>query len=191
MEHSVLSRAHLFLIGMKHSGKSDLGRRLAFRLGTSFYDLDDYIQRSAESEGFASVRDLYRSSGKDFFQEHECRAALALAGDLKRSTASPAISALGGGSVENAETMNLLYPYGRFLYLQVEEEVLARRILGGELPPFLQGEAPPEEMLHRLIERRVPLYERWADIIAPLGDAPREENSEQLYQLLREHHYVG
>jgi hypothetical protein len=46
-------------------------------------------------------------------------------------------------------------------------------------------------MLHRLIERRVPLYERWADIIAPLGDAPREENSEQLYQLLREHHYVG
>jgi shikimate kinase len=185
------TRIHLFLIGMKHSGKSELGRLLSLRLGTPFFDLDDFISRSAREEGFSSVRDLYRISGKEFFQEHERRAALALAGVLKRETSAPAVAALGGGSVENSEAMRLLTPYGSFLYLKLEEEVLAKRILNGELPPFLRGSEPPERMLRDLLRYRTPLFEQWADFTVDLEDASREENSGRIYRLLKDRRYVG
>jgi len=176
---------------MKQSGKSELGRLLSLQLGTPFYDLDHFIGHTAQEEGFSSLRDLYRSSGKKNFQEHERRAALTLAGELKRETSEPAIAALGGGSVENGEAMRLLSPYGGFLYLRVNENVLAQRILSGELPPLLEGAGTAEELLHNLLDRRRPLYEQWADFTVDLEDAPREENSDRLYSLLKEHHYVG
>ena len=185
------TRPHIFLIGMKHSGKSELGRLLSLQMGTPFYDLDNFIERTAQEEGFSSLRDLYRSSGKKNFQEHERRAAIALAGELKRESTEPVVSALGGGSVENGEAMRLLSPYGRFLYLRVKEHVLAQRILSGELPPLLDGPGTPEELLYTLLERRRPLYEQWADFTVDLEDAPREENSGHLYSLLKAHHYVG
>jgi shikimate kinase len=191
MKRADTGRPHLFLIGMKHSGKSELGRLLAVRLGTRFFDLDHFIDRSARSEGYASVRDLYRSSGKDFFQEHERRAAVQLTAELKRELNPPAVCALGGGSVENDPAMRLLQPYGRFLYLRPAEELLSRRILGNELPPFLEGDAPPEELLRRLILRRSPLYERWADLTIDLPDAPKEENSARIYDRLEGRRHAG
>jgi shikimate kinase len=87
--------------------------------------------------------------------------------------------------------MRLLTPYGSFLYLKLEEEVLAKRILNGELPPFLRGSEPPERMLRDLLRYRTPLFEQWADFTVDLEDASREENSGRIYRLLKDRRYVG
>ena len=165
-------------MGMKHCGKSSFGRKIAARRSLPFYDLDDIILESIRADGYDSVRALYRSAGKEKFQEREKEAAERLAGILRTS---PLVAALGGGTVENGPAMSSIAPLGTLVYLEVEEEELFRRIRTSGIPPFLEGENPPEVLFHRLYLRRTALYEKWADNKVALPPAALEENFERLY----------
>ncbi len=165
-------------MGMKHSGKSSLGSICARDCRLPFYDLDDLIAELARKNGFSTVRDLYRSAGREKFQACEEKAAKLLAEATERRIL---LAALGGGTVENSAAMHLLNPKGRLIYLRVEEEELYRRIAASGIPPFLEGERDPRELFRELYAKRSRLCEQWADEIVTLPLQSMEANAELLH----------
>ncbi len=179
---------HIFLTGLKHCGKTTLGKMLAQRCGRPFYDLDDLLLQEARKEGFTSVRELYRTAGREKFQEYE---AVAAQKACSPDTLDPGVLSLGGGTIENEHALTALKECGRFIYLQVEEKVLFNRIQQGGLPPFLIGPKPAEQLFHQLYQRRNPLYLQHADFIVILPNQAVEANFVLLYSQLKDQNYVG
>lgn len=156
---------------------------LARRTDRPFYDLDDLLLHEARDTGFPSVRALYRSAGREKFQEYEAAAA-------KKALVEGTILSLGGGTIENASALRALQPNGSFIYLKVAREVLFDRIERGGLPPFLIGERSPRELFHVLYQQRHELYLQHSDLVIELPDQAVEKNFELLYSQLKDKNYV-
>ena len=177
----------LIFMGLKHCGKSSLGRHIAERLNFGFEDLDHLIMKTAGNEGYGSIRELYRTVGIKNFQVYETEA---LHNCLRQSSDRGLLMALGGGTVENAESMGLLGSRGYLVYISVDEQVLYKRIIRGGIPPFLEGERGPREMFHALFERRSALFQRYADLTIPLPDQSIQENTKLIYSKFKEETHV-
>ena len=67
---------NVLLIGMKHCGKTTVGRALAERTNRRFADVDDLIRQTHERETGEdlTVREIFRRNGEAFFEEIEARA---------------------------------------------------------------------------------------------------------------------
>jgi shikimate kinase len=177
----------LIFMGLKHSGKSLLGKLTAKELGFSFEDLDALIMEKAEPEGYPDIRGLYRRVGLPGFQRRE---TAALRFFFRKKTESDIILSLGGGTVENSAAMEILSPLGLLVYLSVDEEVLYSRIIGGGLPPFLEGEKEPRQMFHELYLKRSGLCRAYADTEIALPDQPPTENVKLILSFLKEKLHV-
>lgn len=113
----------MFLIGFMGAGKSSVGRALAERLGWSFQDLDDVIERSQEK----SVARVFAESGEPAFRAAE---SAALRQVLEESGDEPAglVLALGGGAFAQRENRRALHHSGgAVVLLQAPVEELRRR----------------------------------------------------------------
>jgi shikimate kinase len=193
MESDRTSRnVRIYLMGMKHCGKSTLGRMLARRWDIRFLDLDDEIVNdhlSHENTHVESrqpdVRGIYRKLGKTGFQALESQAATRVASDA-RTSGSGLILALGGGTIENEDAMNAFPPEDLFAYLEEDADVLFARIRRGGLPPFLSGPDPYGEFLS-LYDRRTALYRQKATITVPLAGKSIEAALMLLENMLQEY----
>lgn len=175
-------RGNILLFGMKHSGKTTLGRRLANHLGVEFADLDEVIERLFDPDRTSSCREIYRSRGKEFFVALETKAAGELAGRMEREHI---VAALGGGTIENLEAMALLNESGLKVYLRDAPSVLFERIMRTGLPAFLDPDNP-RRAFDSLYERRTALFEREADIVVDIdGQGLDEAFSSLLAQVER------
>jgi shikimate kinase len=161
----------ILLLGMKHSGKSTHGRRLAGYLNADFYDLDDIIEELHDPSRQVTCREIFRSHGSAFFAQLEARAALILA---SRMAQGPAVAALGGGTIENAEAMKALKDSGVRVYLRNSLETLYKRIMKHGVPPFLDPD-DPHGGFEGLYARRTPLYEANADLVVNLEGLSLDE----------------
>jgi len=183
MSISTHTPPNLYLAGLKHCGKTTLGKMLAARTARPFYDLDDLLLHEAQDKEYSSVRELYRSAGREKFQDYEAAAA-------KKARGAGIILSLGGGTIENYAALQELKPKGSFIYFTVDEEVLFNRIQRGGLPPFLIGDLPPQELFHALYRRRHELYVLHSDLVIELPDQAVEKNFELLYSQLKDKNYV-
>ena len=146
-------------MGMKHSGKSSIGRRLAAEFRVPFIDLDDRLTELAPAEVGRSPRAIYRNAGADVFRRYEADAARGVAEDAARR---PAIAALGGGTVMNDAAMAALRGRLVLVYLIEDAHILYQRIRRKGVPAFLDPQAP-EAHFHRLYAERTARYEHEAD----------------------------
>lgn len=130
-----MSEAKIVLIGTKSTGKTTVGAMLARRLGVTFIDTDDAIERVYESRyakrlGF---RGIYAELGADEFRKLEFEAVtLALGSEA-------GVIALGGGALENliARGRSDLLSAMRLIELTVDKDTLFDRMTVGGIPPFL------------------------------------------------------
>ena len=106
----------IFLIGYMGCGKTSLGRKLAHATGLRFVDMDAAIE---EREG-ASVADIFRYEGEEYFRSRERR----LIDELAESEEDMIISTGGGAPVwrDNMERMN---EAGVTVYLRRTPEQIA------------------------------------------------------------------
>ncbi len=138
----------IVLVGLPGAGKSTVGRAVAERLGWTFVDFDEEIERR---EG-AIVAELFARRGEPYFRERERALTAELVG--RRAL----VMAPGGGWIANPEVVALLRPPGRIIYLRVRPATaLARLGSGTETRPLLRG-ADPLSALRLLLERREPHY---------------------------------
>ncbi len=169
----------ILLLGMKHSGKSTLGRRLADHLGFEFTDLDELIEQIYDPNCGTTCREIFRSRGAEFFAQLEARAAKELTRVARRR---PTVAALGGGTIENQAAMNVLKEAGIRVYLKDSFDRLYERVMRNGLPAFLSADNPRGEFL-RLFERRTQLYESQAELVVDITGLGVEE----AYSVLLDH----
>ena len=110
--------------GMKHCGKSTLGRIIAEDVGWAFQDLDDLIL--TESSGtWKSVRDLWRELGKEAFAAIEEEAARNyMEWTMPTLEKKGCILSMGGGTIENGGAMAQISRTGRNGYIRADEEII-------------------------------------------------------------------
>lgn len=141
-----------YIVGIKHSGKSSVGRAFAEKLDIPFYDLDELIE---ESVGMG-VREYYKKYGKEAFQREETRAVIGL-----QSEKSEFVCATGGGICDNLEAFALLKDLKNSIYINTCFETVWDRIAKGGIPAFLTS-SNPEEEFRQLFSKRNLLYKEMA-----------------------------
>jgi shikimate kinase len=161
---------NVYLVGMPGSGKSEVGSRLAERLGVEHLDTDAMVQRDAGK----SVTSIFADEGEATFRELEARAI------LSTSTDKPAVVSCGGGAILSAENLKVMRAVGKIVWLQVPLDLLESRVTFGADRPLL-GSAGD---LARLMAEREPLYRDAADLVVAAGAEPAAV-AEEIYDALR------
>lgn len=161
----------IVLIGMKHTGKTTIGKILARQLQGAFFDTDEVIAKIAGK----SVRDLFDAGGSQLLQQYETQALEYILTTEPSSTelSSKIVIATGGGLADNNEAIHLIKENGTSIYLDTSFEILFSRIMNsaekdGRLPLFLQG-GDPEKLFRDLFSRRSKIYATMCDIVIYTG----------------------
>lgn len=140
------------LLGLRGSGKTTIGRRLARRLKMRFIELDKQIEQRAGMR----LAEIFTIHGEDFYRRLE-RDTLT---DLLAAHQSMVL-AVGGGLVTAPETYNLLLKQTSTIWLKTKAEDCWNRVMRqGDRRPIDHPQA--REALRQLVARREPLYARAA-----------------------------
>ena len=138
------------------SGKSTLGRALAYRLGCRFIDLDEEIEQRAR----LSISDIFRLHGQDAFRAMESET---LADIINDGGENMTILAVGGGTPCFGNNMDMMRRAGKTILLEAPVERLVERLLlGRDKRPLVAGKKPDElvDFVTEALEARRPFYER-------------------------------
>lgn len=150
------------------SGKTSVGSLLADSLGCPFIDLDEVVTKKAGR----SIPDIFKADGEAGFRKLE---AEALEKTVAKYAGSPAVLALGGGSVTLPGAVQLLQQKTLCIYLKASPETLRPRLEGG-------AEARPlavEGWEERLASREA-LYEESAHITLETDGLAPEEIADEI-----------
>lgn len=160
---------NVVLIGMPGAGKSTVGVVLAKVVGHKFVDSDLVIQ---EQQG-KLLHELITEHGMDGFLEIENQTNASL--DMTK-----AVIATGGSVIYGKEAMEHLKEIGLVVYLKLSLESIADRL--GDLKK--RGVALKDGWgLKELYEERVPLYEKYADVIIDCEEKAIREITEEIADL--------
>lgn len=168
---------NLLLMGLRGSGKSTFGRKLALRLNRPFVDLDDLTPgQMAET----TVADAFANQGEPAFRAAEIRA---LIGVLVQDNQ---VIALGGGTPTAPGFTDLVAAARtsrgvRLIYLRASAESLRSHLRHARNAhrPSLTGKDPLAE-IDEILARRDPLYQSLADVIVNCDVRPRGEILDEL-----------
>lgn len=155
----------LFIVGMKETGKSTIGRILSAKLGTSFIDADDMILKAIQPR-FQSLKQLYIAKGPLGYMQTET----AIIYKYLKSSKENSIIALGGGIASNQSALKLARDYGTVLFLSLPPETLFRRINRDGAEVTFINKAHPYESFHEVYEKRTDVYKRAADVVVELNE---------------------
>ena len=166
------------LCGIKHCGKSYLGRTLAKTLGAPFFDTDALL----EADAGKPVRALYRETGETRFRELEAESVR----KFIASAPCPAVVALGGGVVSNPFlTPGDLRALGLIVWMDVPVPTAFERMAREGFPPFLADKPDPFAEFVRICDARRPVFRAAADAVLELPEVlPVEEAVDRMLTVL-------
>lgn len=151
---------NIILCGPPLAGKTTLGQKAAQQLRWQFLDTDRILEKCYAEDRFPmTYREIYQKEGEEVFRRYESRAIMSLH-DCKKC-----VIALGGGSLNKVENVQMLKTLGSILYLKTSLETLQERLLAGLLPSYLEKEKDPVKAYQELIRERCSIYEKCADRI--------------------------
>ena len=181
-----IKSSNIVLMGIKHCGKSTLGKLLSEEKGWQFYDIDYLTEEQYNANHEKSFREIYEKEGKTIFQNLEAISTCKLSAKIRSS--GHAVIALGGGTIENHIAMHCISSYALLVYLEEKPELLFERIFRNGLPLFLLDGDPYEEFL-RIYEKRSKIYQEYADLIVNINGKNIQEALEELKGQLKESVY--
>jgi len=165
MIHKLKLTPGIYLVGFMASGKTTVGRQLAYELGWAFADIDEDI----EAEEKVPVPKLFEERGEAEFRKIETRAIQKRVKAVR--TGRPMVVALGGGSFTQQENFELLENNGVSIWLDVPLAVVRRRLASCEdVRPLARD---PERLEHLYFARRAS-YQRADHRIELTSDEPTE-----------------
>ena len=139
----------IVICGIKHCGKTTVGKEIAAILDIKFADTDDLIVE--KDGGKRTVREIFAAEGEEFFRKLEA----AVLSELAESEQKMVI-ALGGGALSNAfVSEQVKEKLGFKVWLDTDDHTAFARITEKGLPPFLKDAADPEEAFKAMnVERK-------------------------------------
>jgi len=168
----------IFLVGLMGAGKTSVGKLLARRLGKTFQDCDQEIERATG----VRIPVIFEIEGEAGFRAREAKmlAELTARRDI--------VLATGGGAVLSADNRRLLAENGVVVYLRAAAPELWGRTRHDRNRPLLKS-ADPQAKLEQLFAERDPLYREVADIIVDTGNQSVGNLAHRLEQQLL--HYLS
>ena len=159
------------LIGMPGVGKSTLGVVLAKVLGYQFLDSDLLIQKEEKRR----LPQIIEQEGVEGFKRIENRVNASI--DVCET-----VIATGGSVVYCDEAMHHLKSIGKVVYLKLSLESLSKRLgnLKGRGVLLKEGQT-----LESLYNERIPLYEKYADIVVDEEGKDLETSLQAVLDALR------
>jgi len=164
----------IVLVGMMGAGKSSVGRCLQLRTKLALVDIDDIVA----SHFGTSIPEIFSKYGEQVFREIETQALREMA------PAKQTIIATGGGIVVRKENMHLLKQLGIVVWLDCNEETLFERAWRSGNRPLLRAENP-REAFARMLQARLPLYAKIAQIRVDTSMLTDEEVAVAIVSKLR------
>ena len=140
----------VYLVGFMGSGKSSVGRVLAYEVGWKFVDVDEEIERQ---EGL-SIPSLFEQPGEAAFRAIESRVLKQLVKLVQ--SGRPHVISLGGGAFLSEEHFELVRHNGVSVWLDCPLETIERRVGSSDHRPLARD---PKRM-RELFEARRPGYAR-------------------------------
>lgn len=161
---------NIILIGMPGVGKSTAGVILAKILGYHFMDSDLVIQQEEQK----LLHEIITERGVDGFIDVENRVNASL-------QAKRCVIATGGSVVYGAEAMEHLRELGTVVYLQLPLDILNKRLADIQSRGVVLRTG---QNLEDLYEERIPLYEKYADIVVPEAGKSIEDTVKMICESL-------
>jgi shikimate kinase/3-dehydroquinate synthase len=142
---------NIFFTGFMASGKSRIGSLTAASLGWKFFDLDKVIEEKTGKP----VPQIFAEDGEAAFRRMEVDALRELAGQ------GPMVASLGGGTLLNAEAIEIIRASGVLVGLYASPEVILERVnRKKDSRPLLAGLDDEAKMakIKEMLAARKPLY---------------------------------
>ena len=158
------------LIGLRGSGKTAIGRRMAEKLRIPLYDTDALIEARAKQ----SIPEIFSGFGEEVFRHME-REVIASLPD------GAAVIATGGGAVMDPQNIQRLRRKAHIILLTADEETLHSRIQGSGRPA-LTTLSDLDEIRH-LAGVRMPVYRGLADLCIDTGSLRADEAAARIIRL--------
>lgn len=111
----------LFITGMPGSGKTTIGKLVAYDLSVPFYDLDKII----EAKEKRTIASIFAENGEEYFRQIENSILLNF---LEEKKDEIYVLALGGGTVCFFDSINKLKKVGLLIYLETEIDQLLNQL---------------------------------------------------------------
>ena len=161
---------NIVLIGMPGVGKSTVGVILAKMIGYHFVDTDILIQEQENR----LLCDIIESDGVEGFLKIENKIN-------SNINITDYVIATGGSVIYGKEAMEHLGEIGTIIYLKLPYNILDERLenIKGRGVVLKDGQG-----LHDLYEERIPLYEKYADIVIDEEGLSVEETIEKILEVL-------
>lgn len=163
--------SNVILIGMPACGKSSAGVLLAKILKKDFVDTDLLIQKC---EG-KTLQTIINEKGVPYFRDVEDAVLLDFDGDNY-------VVATGGSAVYCHEAMEKFRQNGVIVYIKVAVEEIVRRLKNIKTRGVTLA---PGQTLEDLYDKRIPLYEKEADITVDTDGLELEETVAKIAEALK------
>ena len=162
---------NVILIGMPGSGKTTIGTLLSEELGYGYVDSDSVI---VAREG-KRLNEIIAEQGMEAFLDVEAKVNASLC-------ASRCVIATGGSVIYREYAMEALKKIGTIVYLKLSYEEIDKRL--GDLKA--RGVAVKDGFtLLDLYNERVPLYEKYADIVVELDGKSIYQSVQEVYKAVK------
>lgn len=142
-------KPNLYLVGFMGTGKSAVGRSVANRLGYTFIDSDQAIEKAAGR----SIKEVFDSEGEAVFRKLERQFI-----DEGHANECCVVSC-GGGLIAEPGMLELVRAKGPVVCLLASAETIFERTKGSEKRPLLNVENPLVRIRELLAERE-PIYKK-------------------------------
>ncbi|MDH2356844.1 shikimate kinase [Bradyrhizobium sp. SSUT112] len=172
---AALGEKSVVLVGMAGAGKSNIGDKLAKRLGLKFIDSDHVVSGKT---GANSINEIFERDGEQYFRELEEQAIPQLLAQ------GPVVLATGGGSFINEKTRKCIGEKAISIWLNTDLDLIIRHLAKDTTRPLLQTENR-EEKMRELMRERAPIFGR-ADLRIDLTDRKLNKSTDICLNKLHE-----
>ena len=146
---------NIVLVGPMGSGKTTVGRRLAYELNQDFFDTDHEI---IDKTG-VTIDHIFDIEGEEGFRERESKILENLC------QMSNIILATGGGIVIKPKNREILKNSGLVIYLSSSVDQLLRRTAKSKTRPLLENSTDRRKTITDLVEARDLYYREVASLV--------------------------
>ena len=172
------AKRNVYIVGFMASGKTEMGRLLAKRLGWEFLDTDAMVVKT----GRMTIVNIFERRGEKHFRKLEVRAMAKAARGRRR------VVSVGGGAVLDARNVKLMRKTGVVIYRETPFGVLYKRAQGKTgVRPLWKGEKRDMQKLYRM---RRPYYETAAHVVLKTKGGTTAQAARRAFKRLIEKKWI-
>lgn len=165
---------NLVLTGYRATGKTTIGKALAYKLQKEFIDTDDIIEKREKRK----IREIFEQNGWKYFRKVEKLVV------KKLSRLDNKIIAVGGGAFMYKQNLVLCENASVVLLIASIEEISKRMQEDSSRPPLTNAQSSSEE-IREVWNRRKSRYYEVADIVINTTDGNTERIVNEVIEKLR------